>query len=48
MILIRLLLDLDFHLEGASRPKLMFADENVFMDPNAKLPMRKRKQTSGR
>ncbi|POS72957.1 hypothetical protein DHEL01_v208647 [Diaporthe helianthi] len=46
MILMRLLLEFEFkYPEGASRPKVMFADENVFMDPNAKLLMKKRKQS---
>ncbi|OJJ05788.1 hypothetical protein ASPVEDRAFT_32144 [Aspergillus versicolor CBS 583.65] len=43
MILARLLVELDFaYPEGKSRPQNMFADENVFMDPKAKLMMRKR------
>lgn len=43
MILARLLVEFDFaYPEGKSRPQNMFADENVFMDPKAKLMMRKR------
>lgn len=46
MILMRLLLEFEFaYPEGASRPEVRFADENVFMDPNAKLLMRKRKES---
>lgn len=43
MILTRLLLEFEFKFpEGRSRPKIMHADENVFMDPHARLMMRKR------
>ncbi|KAJ8132102.1 hypothetical protein O1611_g1523 [Lasiodiplodia mahajangana] len=44
LVLMRLLLEFDFKLqEGKTRPKIMHADENVFMDPHAKLMMRIRK-----
>lgn len=44
LLLSRLLIEFDLaYPEGKSRPKNMFADENVFMDPHAKLMMRKRK-----
>ena len=44
LLLSRLLVEFDFAFpEGKSRPKHMYADENVFMDPDAKLMMRKRK-----
>ena len=44
MVLARLLLDFDIKFpEGKTRPKIMYADENVFMDPSAKLMMRKRR-----
>ncbi|KAI0436660.1 cytochrome P450 [Xylaria telfairii] len=44
LVLMRLLLEFDFKLqEGKTRPKIMHADENVFMDPHAKLMMRIRR-----
>ncbi|KID89997.1 cytochrome P450, partial [Metarhizium majus ARSEF 297] len=46
MILMSLLLEFEFMFpEGRSRPKTMYADENVFMDPHAKLMMRKRNKS---
>ncbi|ROW08498.1 hypothetical protein VMCG_03255 [Cytospora schulzeri] len=47
MLLMRLLLEFEFAFpEGKTRPKIMYADENVFMDPHAKLMMRKRKDVN--
>ncbi|KAI1127654.1 cytochrome P450 [Nemania abortiva] len=44
LVLMRLLLEFDFKLqEGTARPNIMHADENVFMDPHAKLMMKTRK-----
>lgn len=46
MMLMRMLLEFEFKLpEGKERPKIMYADENVFMDPHATLMMRTRKKT---
>ncbi|RWA03662.1 hypothetical protein EKO27_g11441 [Xylaria grammica] len=43
-LLARLLSEFDFkYPEGKSMPKTMYADENVFVNPSAKLMMRKRK-----
>lgn len=43
MILMRLLLEYEFKFaEGETRPAVMYADENVFIDPHAKLLMRLR------
>lgn len=44
LMLAKLLLEFEFkYPEGKTRPKIMYADENVFLDPHAKLMMRKRK-----
>ncbi|KAK8103052.1 cytochrome P450 monooxygenase [Apiospora sp. TS-2023a] len=43
LVLMRLLLEFDFRLPpGKERPATRYADENVFMDPHAKLLMRTR------
>ncbi|GAB0141471.1 hypothetical protein EsHS_00002064 [Epichloe bromicola] len=48
MILMRLLLEFEFKFpEGLSRLKIMYPDENVFMDPHARLMMRKRNKALG-
>lgn len=45
LIMAKLLLEFEFkYPEGETRPKVMYADENVFMDPGAKLMMRRRKR----
>lgn len=47
LVLMRLLLDFEFrHPDGKTRPQTMYADENVFMDPGAKLMMRTRKDVA--
>lgn len=44
MLLARLLTEFDFkYPEGKSMPRTMGVDENVFLDPSARLLMRKRK-----
>ncbi|KAG8156340.1 hypothetical protein KVR01_013792 [Diaporthe batatas] len=44
MLLARLLTEFEFkYPEGKSMPRTMSADENVFLDPSARLMMRKRK-----
>lgn len=46
LLVARLINEFDFkYPEGKSMPETMSADENVFVDPNAKLMMRKRKVT---
>ncbi|QPG94585.1 hypothetical protein C2857_006437 [Epichloe festucae Fl1] len=48
MTLMRPLLEFEFKFpEGHSRPKTMYADENVFMGPHARLMMRKRNKSLG-
>lgn len=43
LILAQFLLDYDFkYPQGCTRPKNMFLDENIFLDPSAKLMMRRR------
>lgn len=43
MVMARLLSEFEFKLpDGKPRPSIMYADENVFMDPSAKLMMRRR------
>ncbi|KAK8132038.1 cytochrome P450 monooxygenase, partial [Apiospora kogelbergensis] len=47
LVLMRLLLEFEFRLpDGKKRPQTMYADENVFMDPSAKLMMRTRKDVA--
>jgi cytochrome P450 len=47
MLMARLMLEFEFkYPEGKSRPKIMYADENVFMDPYAKIMMRKRRKAA--
>ncbi|KAI5868695.1 cytochrome P450 [Durotheca rogersii] len=44
LVISRLLNEFDFRLpEGQCRPKIMYADENTFIDPNARIMMRKRR-----
>ncbi|KAJ3493328.1 hypothetical protein NLG97_g4803 [Lecanicillium saksenae] len=43
MILMRLLVEFEFRLpEGKARPKTMYVDENVYIDPKAKLIIKRR------
>lgn len=43
LVMSRMLMELDFALPpGTQRPRSMFADENCFIDPSAKIMMRKR------
>ncbi|OTB02044.1 hypothetical protein M426DRAFT_63005 [Hypoxylon sp. CI-4A] len=47
IMLVRLLSEYDFEFpQGKTRPKPMHANENVFVDPTARLMMKKRKNTS--
>ena len=44
LLLAKLLLEFEFRFpEGKTRPEIMYADENVFLDPRATLVMRKRR-----
>jgi len=44
MILVKMLSEFEFkYPEGKTRPRNFFADENVFVDPRARLMMRKRR-----
>lgn len=46
MLVARLITEFDFkYPEGKSMPETLTADENVFIDPSARLMMRKRKIT---